>query len=132
MGRMSKRGRKVTQEVLDDLSKPEAGKVKRVPVDFDYSALNPGFIKGLARIAGYAAGKYGSALQYTNARLVGEKSPINHAKEHIDLYVCGKPHDRFGSPKWHLVAAAYNLGMEYFYFEKWGHVPHPLVVEEKG
>lgn len=109
-----------------DLATPEPGTVKRVSVDFDYSALNPHFVKGLARIAGYASVKYGSALQYMNARLVGEKSPVNHALEHLRAYQCGEPHDKFGDLDMQLVAAGYNVMMEYGYLQKFGHLPHPL------
>lgn len=105
--------------------------VKRVPVDFNYEAVNPTFLKMLARIGSYAAEKYGSWEQYTRARLVGEKSPINHAYEHIRCYVVGEPYDKFdGDPKWHLAAAAYNLMMEFFYASKFGCVDHPLVIRD--
>lgn len=107
---------------------PAAVEVKRQPVDFDFGALNPDFLHGLARIAGYAASKYGSALQYANGRLTGDKSPINHAMMHIVQFTRGEPHDHFGDPKWHLVAAAYNLMMSFYYYEKWGPEVHPLVV----
>ncbi len=114
---------------MPDKKTPETTEVKRVPVDYDFGALNPAFLTGLAKIAGYASEKYGSALQYANGRLVGEKSPINHAIAHIMLYVQGESHDRFGDVRWHLVAAAYNLMMEHFYCSKWGHLPHPLARE---
>lgn len=105
---------------------------KRVPVDFNYEAVNPDFLKRLAMIGSYAAEKYGSWHQYTRARLVGEKSPINHAYEHIRCYVAGEPYDKFdGDPKWHLVAAAYNLMMSYFYDQKFGRIEHPLLNFEK-
>lgn len=108
------------------------GEVKRVPVDFRYDAINLDFLKGLARIGGYAAEKYGSWEQYSNARLTGEKSPLNHAYEHLRQYAVGEPYDHFdGDVKWHLVAAAYNLMMEFFYATKWGPARHPLVVERK-
>jgi hypothetical protein len=105
--------------------------VKRVPVDFRYDAINPDFLKRLARIGHYAAEKYGSWEQYTPARLTGEKSCINHVYEHLRQYQLGEPHDKFGDVRMHLVAAAYNLMMEHFYCSKFGHVKHPLHVEEK-
>jgi hypothetical protein len=108
-----------------------SNEVKRVPVDFDFSSLSPDFLRGLAKIAVFAAEKYGSALQYTNARLEGEKSPANHAISHILHYLNGDPYDRWdGDVRWHLVAAAYNCGMEYWYCAKWGHVRHLLTVDE--
>lgn len=107
----------------------EEEKVKRVPVDYIYEAIHPGFLKGLARIAGYAAQKYGSWHQYLNARLTGDKSPINHAMEHIRAYRENEPHDKFGSVEMQLVAAAYNILMEYVYFLKWGHPGSPFDVD---
>lgn len=111
------------------VDKPEA---KRIPVDYDYEAVHPGFLKGLAQIAAYATEKYGSWSQYKETRLVGEKSPLNHAAEHLRMYRCGEPYERFDkSPRWHLVAAAYNLMMEYFYYSKFGPEIHPLVADER-
>ena len=112
-------------------TKMSESKVKRVPVDFRYDAINPMFLKMLARIGGYAAEKYGSFEQYTDARLEGEKSPLNHAYEHIRQYVCKEPYDHFdGDHRWHLAAACYNLMMAYYYDSKMGHETHPLVVDE--
>jgi hypothetical protein len=101
-------------------------KVKRVPVDYDYAAIHPEFWKGLARIAAYAAQKYGSWDQYLAARLEGEKAPLNHALEHIRLYSMGVPHDHFGDLKMQLCAAAYNLMIELAYLQKFGHAPSPF------
>jgi hypothetical protein len=96
-------------------------KVKRAPVTFRWDALNWDFLKMLADIAHYAAGKYGSAEQYAAARLEGEKSPINHIYEHLRQYQAGEPHDHFGDPRYHLAAIAYNASMEFFAHTKWGH-----------
>jgi hypothetical protein len=105
--------------------------VKRVPVAFRYDAVNPMFLKGLAMIGHYASEKYGSFEQYAEERLVGEKSPLNHAMEHLRQYVMGEPYDHFdGDLKWHLVAAGYNCMMEFLYLAKFGHVKHPLTVDE--
>jgi hypothetical protein len=105
--------------------------VKRDPVDFRYDALNPEFLRRLSRIGAYAAKKYDAWEQYAEERLVGEKSPINHAYEHLACYVEGKPYDHFdGDPIWHLVAASYNLMMEFYYHRKWGHMKHPLTVNK--
>ena len=103
---------------------------KRVPVDFDYAAIHPQFLKGLARIAGYAAGKYGSCHQYLGSRFVGDKSPINHAYDHIRAYREREAYDHFdGHPRWHLVAAAYNLMMEWVYDLKFGPEKSPFDAE---
>jgi len=100
---------------------------KRVPVDFDYASIHPQFLKGFARIAGYAADKYGSWHQYLGARLVGDRSPINHAYDHIRAYREQEAYDHFdGHPRWHLVAAAYNLGMAWAYDVKFGPEENPF------
>jgi hypothetical protein len=99
---------------------------------YRYDALNPTFLKWMAKIGAYAAEKYGSWEQYRDGRLEGEKSPVNHIHEHLRAYVMGEPHDHFdGDVRWHLVAVAYNAMMEFFYCTKWGHVPHPLTVSER-
>lgn len=107
-------------------------KVKRAPVNFDYQAINPDMMKGLAMIAGYAAEKYGSWDQYLNERLVGEKSPINHAYEHLRAFVSYEPYDHFdGHPRWHLIAAIYNLMMELGYHDMHGELLNPIVERRK-
>ena len=103
--------------------------VKRVPVDFRYDAINPDFLKALARIGNYAAEKYGSWEQYTAARLEGDKSCINHIYEHLRQYQLGEVHDKFGNLKMQLAAIAYNAMMEWYYLEKFGPVQHPLKVD---
>jgi hypothetical protein len=101
--------------------------VKRVPVDFLYTALNLDFLKWMAKIPIYAAGKYGSWAQYRDARLTGEKAPANHIFEHLRQYLMGEPYDHFDQdPRWHLVAIAYNAMMEWHYHSKWGPEVHPL------
>lgn len=106
--------------------------VKRDPVLFDYTALNWEFLRKMARIPLHAAEKYGSWDQYKNARLTGEKSPINHAIDHLAKYMNGEPYDRWdGAVEWHLVAAAYNAMMEFFYLRRFGHVVHPLAAAIK-
>lgn len=101
--------------------------VKRDPVLFDYTGLNWDFIRKMARIPLHAAEKYGSWDQYKDARLTGEKSPINHAIDHLAKYMNGEPYDRWDNDvEWHLVAAAYNCMMEFFYKRRFGHVLHPL------
>lgn len=100
---------------------------RRVPVDFRYDALNPTFLKWLARIGSYAAEKYGAWEQYREARLTGEKSPVNHIYEHLRSFQMGEPYDHFdGDVRWHLVAVAYNAMMEFYYVTRFGFVKHPL------
>jgi hypothetical protein len=108
------------------------GEPVRVPVDYRYDALNPAFLKMLARIGSYADAKYGSWSRYTKARLTGEKSPVNHIHEHLRAYVAGESYNHFdGDPRWHLAAVAYNAMMAFYYHSKWGPEVHPLHIEEK-
>jgi hypothetical protein len=104
---------------------------KRVPVDFRYDAVNPTFLHWMARIGAYASEKYGAWEQYAGARLIGEKSPINHIFDHLRKYQIGELYDHFdGDTRWHLVAVAYNAMMEFYYHTRWGHAKHPLTIEE--
>lgn len=102
-------------------------KVKRQPVTYLWSKLNWDFLKLLAEIAHYAEDKYGSAEQYTGARLEGEKSPINHAFEHLRAYSAGEKHDKFGTHEHQLAAVAYNVMMEFFYQKVFGFKPNPVM-----
>jgi hypothetical protein len=100
---------------------------KRAPVNFSYEAVHPTFLKWMARIGAYADDKYGTWANYLKARLTGNKSPINHAFEHIRSYREGERYDHFdGDVRWHLVAAAYNLMMEFHYATKFGPVANPF------
>ena len=104
-------------------------KAKRVPVDFRYDAINPTFLHWMARIGSYAAEKYGAWEQYTNCKLEGEKSCVNHIYDHLRKYQMCEDYDHFdGDRKWHLVAIAYNAMMQFFYHEKYGPDIHPLDV----
>jgi hypothetical protein len=107
-------------------------KVKREPVSFLWSKLNWDFLKMLAEIAQYAEGKYGSAEQYTNARLENQASPINHIYEHLRQYQAGEPHDRFGDARYHLAAVAYNAMMEFFYHTTLGHKLNVIMQRQRG
>jgi hypothetical protein len=101
--------------------------VKRVPVDFRYDCINPEFLKMLAEIGHYASAKYGSWQQYASARLVGDKSPVNHIFEHLRQYQMNEPYDHFeGDVGRHLAAIAYNAMMEWHYLKKFGPLVHPL------
>ncbi len=97
--------------------KPEA---IRHRVQFEFHSLNWDFIKLMADIAGYAAGKYGSATQYTGSRLEGDRSPVNHMADHIRLYLKREPHDHFNDLDHQLAAIAYNAMMEYYYLHRGG------------
>ncbi len=102
-------------------------KPKRVPVDFRYDAVNPTFLHWMARIGAYADKKYGAWEQYTGARLLGDKSPVNHIFDHLRKYQVGEKYDHFdGDVRWHLVAVAYNAMMEFYYCTRWGRLSHPL------
>jgi hypothetical protein len=115
-----------------DTSEKGMSEAIRIPVDYRYDAINPTFLKMLARIGSYADQKYGAWEQYTRKRLVGEKSPVNHIQEHLRAYVTGEPYDHFdGDPRWHLAAIAYNAMMAYFYHSKWGPEIHPLTVRRE-
>lgn len=112
------------------ISPPTEEPVKRVPVAFRYDAINPAFLKMMAEIGHYASEKYGSWSQYMNARLTGDKSPVNHIYEHLRQYVMGERYDHFeGDVGRHLVAVAYNAMMEWAYYKTWGHLKHPLTID---
>ena len=107
----------------------KSGKLTRMPVDFRYDALNPEFEKMLAMIASYADGKYGDCHLYAKLpdRLRGEKSPVNHMREHLRQYMAGELYDHFdGDRAWHLAAIAYNAMMELFFLRKFGFELHTL------
>ena len=73
----------------------------------------------MAMIAGYAGTKYKDPLQYLKQRMVGDRGPINHARNHIGQYQMQEAHDHFGAdPRWQLAAAAYNLMMEFVYVSR--------------
>lgn len=105
----------------------------RVPVDYDFAALNPEVMRRLARIAGYAKQKYGAWDRYTKQPLVGDADPINHAFSHLFDYLMGKSYERFdGGSDWNLIAAIYNLMMAFDAHHRWGPQQHPLVLEVLG
>jgi hypothetical protein len=110
----------------------EDDKPNRVPVDFRYDAVHPTFLHWMARIGSYADTKYGAWEQYTRARLVGEKAPVNHIFDHLRKYQMGEAYDHFdGDVRWHLVAVAYNAMMAFYYHSKWGPEVHPLALERE-
>jgi hypothetical protein len=102
-------------------------KVKRVPVPWNYEGLNPEFLERMATIPPYAAEKYGSWEQYLDARLSGEKSPVNHIMGHLKEFRLRRLYDKFdGHPSWHLVAIAYNAMMEWEYVRRFGLARSPF------
>lgn len=115
-------GKKVIEvmKLKDDYySTPEKGKVKREATNERYDAINPEFLRCLALIGGHAEEKYGSWEQYFNARLKGDKGPVNHIKKHLMEFETGKAYDKFdGGLDWHLVAIAYNAMMEFNYIQE--------------
>jgi len=92
--------------------------VKREEVGFKFQFLNWDFLRDMARICKYAEEKYGSTDQYCDGPLEGDKAPTNHICDHLADYLTGKPHDKFGDRRFHLVAIAYNAMMEYFYLSR--------------
>lgn len=88
---------------------------KREPVNYLYQGLNWDFIAGMSKICIYATEKYGSFDQYMDGPLEGEKSPVNHAFQHLANYVKDVPHDKFGTRADQLLAVAYNAMMEWEY-----------------
>lgn len=123
----------LTGSAIDpELAKPEPGKVKRQPVDFNFESLNWDFIHLMAKIANYANTKYGSAVQYTNARLEGGNSPINHIVGHVREYSKRQVHDRFGNLEMQLAAIAYNAMMEYYYLHNGGPTVPDQFYKEMG
>lgn len=74
----------------------------------------------MAEIAHYADGKYGSVEQYTDGRLEGDKSPLNHIADHLRQYVTQRRHDKFGDLSHQLAAIAYNAMMEFYYLQHGG------------
>lgn len=104
----------------------QEGGGKRIPVDFRFDLVNPEFVAAMAKIAHHGSTRYDATpnqewgqLNYQLDRLVGEKSPLNHALHHICQFMMGIRYDRYdGNKSWHLVAAAYNLSMLYYHARK--------------
>ena len=105
--------------------------VKRQPVNYAYQALNWNFIKLMAEIANYAADKYGSAEQYTNGRLEGQRSPLNHIAEHMRAYMARECHDHFEDLDHQLAAIAYNAMMEFYYLHHGGPTTPDILYNSK-
>ena len=116
---------------MENTDSGDQTKKKRDPVNFRYDGLNLDFLKMMAELAHYAGNKYGrenpdGLSNYRDARLDGEKGPINHIFEHLRQYQTGEPHDHFTDPIYHLVAIAYNTMMEAYYVRRYGYIASPL------
>lgn len=112
---------KVESKYILPLDQPEPIKgAKRNPVDYLFQALDWNFIKALGQLAKYGADKYDDkdgTINWKKSPLQRDKSPINHMVNHTTEYILGNKHP-LGSPKWHLVAIAFNAMMEFFWYEK--------------
>jgi hypothetical protein len=90
---------------------------KRDSVEYRFDILYAPFIRRMAEIAAYGANKYGD-FNWHKSRLDGEKGPINHLENHLNLYKDGKSYDHSEvgvDKKIHLAAVAFNAMMEYYY-----------------
>ncbi len=92
----------------------------RNQVNYRLDALNWDFLKLMAEVAAYADSKYGNAVQYTESRLEGDKSPTNHIAEHLHTYLKREVHDHFGTLKHQLAAIAYGAMIEFYYLKNGG------------
>ena len=94
---------------------------KRKSVDYLFTCLDWNFIKDLAKLGHWSGIRRKENMNlkpgYMENRYTGDKSPINHMINHTTEYICGNEHP-LGSPKWHLVAIAFNAMMEFFWYDK--------------
>lgn len=101
---------------------------KRNDIPLRFDLLDPEFLIGLAKTAHVGNQKYDTHLadvkpknitidqvNWKQSELKGADSPINHALKHIELYRAGIPDDEDNQMSTHLVHAAFNLMMEYWY-----------------
>lgn len=85
----------------------------------------PGFLEAMNDIGRYGHEKYGEQSFHNRAehgdRSRGEllrTQPDHiaaHAAHHFQMYLAGEPHDKFGTRKHQLAAAAFNAMMEYYF-----------------
>lgn len=103
-------------------SKLVKGTAKRESVGYLFTVLDWNFIKALAQLAKHGSDKYDDpndpVPNYQKGVLTRDKSPINHLCNHLTSYQLREPHDHLGSPKWHLVAIAFNAMIEFFHFKE--------------
>lgn len=89
-----------------------------------YDIIMPEFENFMAKIGFYGAQHYGD-FNWQKSRLTGNKSPINHIREHLYQYQINEPYDHpeIGiERKIHLAAIAFNAMMEFWYEENMSNV----------
>lgn len=109
------RTEKETSNALGLSYKPQ--EALRQPSGYRYDVIDPEFEELMAKIGDYGAKKYGD-LNWHKSELVGDKSPINHIRKHLNAYRMSKPYDHFEigiDRKIHLAAIAFNAMMEFWY-----------------
>lgn len=90
---------------------------QRQEIEARYDLIEPEFEKALATLMAIGGRKYGDA-NYKRSRLTGNRSPINHIKNHLQLYCCKREYDHpeLGvESKFHLISIAANAMMEFWY-----------------
>jgi hypothetical protein len=106
--------------------------VKRPASDVIFTALNPEFLRRMAAIAGNSRDRHGTWDNYTAERYDEDRSCVSHAIDHLMHYLSNDKFDRFdGDVRWHLVAAAYNCMMHFYYHGKFGAEPSPWTDSEE-
>ena len=87
---------------------------ERRPVDYRYDALDWNFIKAMAQVCGRALSDY-NGNPWTNIDFSAPgANPINHAINHIQEFLKGVKHDKLGTLRHQLAAAAANLMYAYW------------------
>ncbi len=87
--------------------------------------LSDKFLEAMNDIGRYGFEKYGES-SFQERRLKGDTSrgPLNrcstseigeHVREHYRQYMAHIPHDKFGTRKHQLAAAAFNVMMEFYF-----------------
>ena len=86
-----------------------------------FDLVDPSFLRAMAKIMGLGAQIHGEEA-YLSGKNRADRSPINHALDHMNHYQLGHKYDKLeigDDPKWHLAAAACNLLMEFAILEIW-------------
>lgn len=86
----------------------------REPCGYRYHSMDWEFWRLMAEIADYGDAKHGEG-NWKKHKATGDQLPINHAADHIRLYLEKIPHDHFGTLKHQLAAVAYNAMMECYW-----------------
>ena len=95
----------------------EKQEAKRDPSGVRFDILIAEFELLQAQIANYGAQHYGD-YNWQKSRMQGDKSPLNHIREHLNQYQRNIPYDHpeIGTDrKIHLAAIAFNAMMEFWY-----------------